>query len=69
MTDEQFEKMVSEYPMNNVFGAMNEYAWLIAEKAIHEVSNEYTFTTAFETRAVTLFGNEIISRIKQLTEE
>ena len=48
---------------------MNEYARHIAEKAMHEVSNEYTFTTAFETRAVTLFGNEILSRIKTLTEE
>ena len=52
----------------SITSTMNEYARIIAEKAIHEVSNEYTFSTTFEARAVTLFGNKILSRIKQLTE-
>ena len=66
LTDEQFEKMVSEYPMNNVFGAMNEYAWLIAEKAVeeHMIDMDHPFISIQRETA-----KLILSRIKTLTEE
>ena len=66
LTDEQFEKMVSEYPMNNVFGAMNEYARLIAENVVeeHMIDMDHPFISIQRETA-----KLILSRIKQLTEE
>ena len=66
LTDEQFEKMVSEYPMNNVFGAMNEYARLIAENAVeeHMIDIDHPFISIQRETA-----KLILSRIKTLTEE
>ena len=76
LTDEQFEKMVSEYPINNVFGAMNEYAWLIADNAVYEMRTRVDVNVldawdrgynAGIIEAMKILSR--VSRIKQLTEE
>lgn len=65
LTDSQFEEMLSEYPMNNVFGAMNEYSLRITEKAIQDYQGEsWTGRWLSESMAC----DEILSRVKELTE-
>ena len=65
LTDSQFEEMLSEYPINNVFGAMDEYSLRIAEKAIRDYQGEsWTGRWLSESMAC----DEILSRIKELTE-
>jgi hypothetical protein len=76
LTDDQFNGMLAEYPLNSISQAMNDYAVKLAEKAIDQLEDEHPYKKPDDLFSFSTYREGmndgfglVADRIKTLTKE